>query len=356
MVLKTGLRPYYDSLRAAGLIDAHYIFRAGTLYDIIGGRVVTPTSCCLQKNGLFIPYSQNASSSGNDLSGVTEFTMMIKANLSKVAADAVLASSYRAAAPVSGAQLTKTGANNQLRLVVVDSTGAIGVVNGANDSIVLNSDLWYSGTCKNNDVASVFVNGVQTGGDGSFAGKTFLPNTTSGLYFGNRLGGTLYSQEVCAEYISIKLALTEAQQQTLQAELDDTVYETNNLIINKDYPTIGSSVWEARYGLLAGEQTMSAGQDIGQLASLKVSTGTHKATTILYNGVPAKGIKCVTAGDIILPDTIPDKGTTWVYRYYDDSAGTWETRTSASATVSLDAVDDLILWCDINSQNYLYKY
>ncbi len=354
--MTTGLRPYYDSLRAAGKIYQHRVFRSGSVYDLMNtGRVLTNTGTQLQRNGLFIPLGQVAYEDV-PLPALTEFTVLAKIRVDATTADGT------ATATVIGT-FSDTGLVGWQDGIFSDGgtlKHRISVKIGASlrsvfGDVYIPGDLHWRGIHYDaSNFATMTKDAVVTAtlADAGALGQS----TIDGIQLGKRVGGTKYNQMLCSEIIVTSQRLTTVQEAVLYAELDDTVYESNNLIGNKDYPTIGTSVWEARYGLLAGETTMSAGQSLGQLDPLKVVSGTHKATTFLYNGVLAKGIKCVTAGNIILPDTVPDKGTIWVYRYYDDSAGAWETRTSASATVSLDAVNDLILWCDINSQNYLYKY
>lgn len=215
---------------------------------------------------------------------------------------------------------------------------------------------WVSGAFKNGAGLKVFVNGVQSGAGSTIPGATYIPATTP-LYLGTREALARPLQETIARIVICKSELTGAQQITLQDELQNQIqYESQSMIVNSTFPTIGTSVWEARYGLLAGEQTMSAGQDIGQLASLKVSTGTHKMTTFTYNGQLAKGIQCVTAGNIILPDPRPTLGTTWAYQYYTAATTSWAAVTSATATVTLAAAGDRILWATQDGQTALRKY
>jgi hypothetical protein len=362
--MTTGRTPtldYLKSLVVAGTNKGHfYDLRSGSLADMWGTLNLTPNGGArLQRNGgatsvLNADYFSTGDTSLNTTTGLSFGIMMIPLlegsaatlrllNNGNTGATRFLAEYAKATGTISTSIAYNTGVQTTV------ASGAGSVAKGKRSLVCVSAR-------DDADGMRVYVDGSPIPhANKNTAGLTIVAPTT-GIRF-PFVSATESATQQTYIYFEINKYLTAAEHAQLHDEIVNQIkYETNNLIINSTYPTIGSSVWEARYGLLAGEQTMSAGQDIGQLASLKVSTGTHKANTFLYNGVPAKGIKCVTAGDIILPDTIPDKGTTWVYRYYDDSAGTWATRTSASATVSLDAVNDLILWCDINSQNFMYKY
>lgn len=141
----------------------------------------------------------------------------------------------------------------------------------------------------------------------------------------------------------------------LADELDNNIqYEQKSITIN-GVLAAGQPYWIARYGILAGETTMSAGQELGQLGTLKVSTGTHKCSTFLYGTKLAKGIQCVTAGNIVLPNPHLELGGTYYYKYYTNATTTWSDATSATPTITLAAAGDRILWATYDGKTCLYK-
>jgi len=361
----TGRMPLLDSLKAlvvAGTNKGYaWDLRSGSLYDFFGGRTLTPAgSARLQRNGGAVPVGGtdrfqfiNTAMIGNELT-----CWMLINHGGFVAADG------RLLVDNSATQGFFLGVDNTFRVRARCYTNVGGVPTTRSTAFTAGFALTPGktsliiGTAKGGiaDGLRCYLDGVPvthaaidltTDILSWQAGIAAFPSTTAAAS-----GNGLFQA-----WGAINKRLSDAEVATLYDEIVNQIkYETNNLIINSTYPTIGSSVWEARYGLLAGEQTMSAGQDIGQLASLKVSTGTHKATTILYGTTLAKAIECVTAGNIILPDPRPDIGTTWAYQYYDASAGTWAARTSATATVALDDVGDRILWATQDGRNSLRKY
>lgn len=356
--MTTGLTPYYNSLRAAGLIDAHYAFRSGVCYDIIGNRTITMgAGCLLQRNGAQTPLGASMVSSNLHLQGATEGTVMCLATpiYGNDATYRQLLGDMNTGV-TAGFQI-QLNASGTLAARIATSGGSKSATGGAGTGATYGQKNWYSFSFKNNNSLTLFKDGVQQGVPTSLAGLTYTQSTASGIYWGQIQGGTRYLSALYHCTIVVKSALTEAQQQTLIDELDNQIrYEQQSMIVNHLFPTLGGDVYRGLYGILAGEVTMSAGQSIGQLDALKVSTGTHRMNTFRYNGQLAKGIKCVTAGNIVLPDPRPTLGTTWAYRYYDDSAAAWSDRTSATATVALDAANDIILWCTADGNVAVRKY
>ncbi len=233
--------PYYDSLVAAGLIEADYAFTNGTLYDIIGGRVVTPGAASrLQRNGLATDLTTNNISSGNVLQNVTEGTVMClctpRAISAGVPAESLCFASDMNNVATAGFILSTRGTLGTIRFVASSNTGANVTAEGTAGSFVIGKKAWFSGTFKNDDTVKVFLNGVESG-SASYAGRT----KTNGeiLYIGNRAVVSRRIAGLYARLVSIKIALTEAQQQTLQAELDSLSYPTSVYEIRPpQYPTI----------------------------------------------------------------------------------------------------------------------
>lgn len=350
--MATGLTPLLDSLIAGGYVNWFVDFRKGTFFDGINNILISPVSGSfpLQRNGLSSPYAAVATliqSPNQTISNISEctyicyLTPMIQAGSTGVRFPQ-LNDGSAFMVNISGAlraTFNSTGGNTQ-------SNSAAGV-------FVTNVPIFCAASWRENNVtgAQCYVNGAASGASVSSVGKTSWSMTSHP--FGLRMGSGSCYLVFCVGFI--KKWLTTAEHAQIYDEIVNQIqYEQKSITINGSW-SAGQPYWIARYGILAEETTMSAGQSIGQLNALKVSTGTHKCNTFLYGTTLAKGIKCVTAGNIILPDPLPALGGNYYYRYYDDSAGTWEDRSSASATVALDAVNDIILWSTIDGRTYLYK-
>lgn len=362
--MTTGRTPLIDSLKAlvaAGTNKGHfYDLRSGSLADMWGTLNLSPNGGArLQRNGGACDVlgtdrfaSADTAMSGPELSFGCYFfrgtSLPSGANIYCFGDNAATLS----------AALAIVKSNNRAFVRVITDAGTKTTVGVVGAEVAPGAIGYLSASARNNsaDGLRCYKNGTAIAhADVDFTGAT-IAYGNGGLSMPGALATVSMSGIIFVGW-EINKYLTPAEHAQLYDEIvNQMTWETNNLIINSTYPTIGTSVWEARYGLLAGEQTMSAGQSLGQLDPLKVVSGTHKASTELYSGVLAKTIVCVTAGDIILPDPRPDLGTTWAYRYYDDSAAAWESRTSATATVALDDVGDRILWATADGRTCLRKY
>lgn len=219
---------------------------------------------------------------------------------------------------------------------------------------------WYTLSCEAQsdsvDGVRAFINGIQSGASGSTVGKTIRHLETTVMRIFGYAANQLARGVVSDILIFQNVILTPLQHAQISDELNNQIrYETDLFTINNDYPTVGSSVWEARYGILADEVTMTAGQPIGQFVPFKVSTGAHKMSTFTYNGQLAKGVQCVTAGNIIIPDPRPGTGTQFQYLYYTAATTTWAAATSATTTINLAAAGDIVLWSTYDGKNCLKK-
>lgn len=351
---QTGRTPLLDSRIAAGKCDCFASFRSGSLYDKIGGRLFAMTSATLKRNGVGIAYGGSLVAS-SILTLSTEGTIFIVCS-PEYSADATsrhIIADASGAAPTTGFRMYLTPTN--LLFGILAASGSKVVT--AAYTTPWNTKTSYALTFKNNDNLIGYVNGAAFGVPTSLVGETYAPPAAATMTMGLRPGGSRALQETVFDVYVDKESLSAANIAILHDEIVNQIrYESQSMIVNSTFPTLGGDVYRACYGILAGEVTMSAGQSLGQLDALKVSTGTHKCSTVTYNGQLAKVIQCVTAGNIILPDPRPTLGTTWSYRYYDDSAAAWSTRTSATATVALDAASDIILWSTADNNTCLRKY
>ena len=363
----TGRTPLLDSLRAANIQGAiYYDWRSGSFRNLYGdwGHISTVNANHrLQRNGFLIqsPTAQTTTSESFVYPDMSQLTVLSRhACLSSPAVYQSTINVGKSSAPRSDLNLGIGYPGNLLFRANIFANGtavAIGQATSTDNKIQSWATRW-----KKNDAVGFkqYRNGVPIGTTASTlaqADDMIYTGENANFRIASASSGTPTAALLQYLFFIPNYYLSDADIATLTDELDNQIkYESNNLIINSTYPTIGSSVWEARYGLLAGEVTMRAGQSIGQLDPLKVSTGTHKATTILYNGKLAKAIQCVTAGNIILPNPRPTLGTTWGYMYYTAATLTWAAATSATATVTLAAAGDRILWATQDGQNCLRKY
>lgn len=361
----TGLTPLLDSLKAAGRIKFFWDFRSGSVKDIMLTGIDFSTGTggiiqrgCMAGNGLLVvPTTANPNMSGTAFSVIAR--LRPNAYVSAGTKPVIIGDTAGSTA-TGGWALWITKATGHLTMRVYSNASAKESL-GAAGNAVLGRKNTFGASYKDNDANGLqsYVDGVATGAVVSTVGHAvFWRNSALKLFEG--VGPVSNNQLVCnLDYILItnNYFLSAAEHATLTDELDNQIrYETQSMIVNSTFPTLGGDVYRACYGILAGETTMSAGQSLGQLDPLKVSTGTHKATTFLYNGVLAKGIQCVTAGDIILPDPRPDLGTTWGYMYYTAATTSWAAVTSATATVTLAAAGDRILWATADGRTCLRKY
>lgn len=338
----TGLTPYYDSLRAAGKVYMHRQFRNGMVYDAMNsGRVLTTTGCLLQRNGLYIPLGQVAYEDV-PLPVLTEFSVLAKIRVDSTTADAVGSACIFGDFPgvaVKGWQVGLFSAGGIMGYRAVAAVG--GLVAAQGDQFIACETHWRGFAYDNSNAVTMTKNGVTTATLGSAGAITWA--TADGIQFGKWVGATRYNQMLVEDLVYITQRLSDAEQQTLIAELDDTVYESNNLLGNV-------SSYVAQYGILADELTVSSGS-LGQLDSLQVSTGQHKMSTELYEGRLAKTIVCVADGNIILPN--PDAATTYTIYYKKYTGGAWTSATSASTTIALVA-GEKVLWATADGRDCLY--
>jgi len=343
--------PYLDSLIAAGLIDADFAFINGTLYDTISGRVITPGAASrLQRNGLVTDLTTDNTSSGTVLQNVTEGTVMClctpRAITAGVPAESLcFASDMATVGAADGFILGTRGTLGTIRFAASTVAGLNVTAEGAAGSFVLGKKAWFSGTFKNNDAVKVFLNGVESG-SASYAGKT--KSNGEILYIGNRASVSRRIAGLYARLVSIKAALTGAQQITLQAELDSVIYDwnTGGIIIN---PANDAVVYDYKGGFGIIESTANEGGSTGAPIGNTEwvcgdATGRFK---VVYgtgpNGERGKGIKCITGGDIVRNSV--SAGGTWTYNWYDDSATAWKTQADAIHAVNTFTLDtDDILW------------
>lgn len=200
---------------------------------------------------------------------------------------------------------------------------------------------------KSDGKATFYVNGVRKGAVDQNSGTPEAGTT-------NLFVGTAFPGDYAYIYVFNIANLSDAEIATLTDELDNQIiYETNPLVLNSSYPHVGSSVLEARFGILADECTMSAGQSLGQLDALRVVSGTHKCSTELYGTKLAKTIVCVTNGTVRLPDPRPELGTTFAFKKY--TGGAWTDATSGSTDIALTA-GEKILWATQDASVCLRKY
>jgi hypothetical protein len=217
---------------------------------------------------------------------------------------------------------------------------------------VTNVPIFCAASWRENNVtgAQCYVNGAASGASVSSVGKTSWSMTDKP--FALRMGSGSCYLVFCVGFI--KKWLTAAEHATLYDEIVNQIrYETQSMIVNSTFPTLGGDVYRACYGLLAGEKTMSAGQSLGQLDALKVVSGTHKCSTELYSGQLAKTVVCVTNGTVRLPDPRPTLGTTFSFMKY--SGGAWASATSASTDIALTAGEKL-LWATADGNVAVRKY
>jgi hypothetical protein len=336
----TGLTPLLDSLIANNNIIAFVPYLNGTTYSSIGNWAATPTSTVRLNRG-------GASVSAVSGSIYYQYTGLNAALTNEMSIVAVIVPRTSGDYIVNNSKLELSCHGTAMAFRFTSSTSTFAV--SAKNSLVLGKRtcIIVTRTNANPSLGNIYIDGALSGAANQSTG-TITAGTVE-----MRLAQSVGSTQLV---MFVNRVITAPEAVTLTDELDNQIrYEQQSMIVNGSY-SAGQDVWRACFGILAGEVTMSAGQSLGQLDALRVASGTHKATTFLYNGVLAKGIKCVTAGNIILPDPRPTLGTTWAYRYYDDSAGTWATRTSASSTVALDAVNDIILWSTADGQTALRKY
>lgn len=354
--MTTGLTPTIDSLNSYKHCWIKY--GSGSIYDVVNASAITMhSSSVLQRNGEYINGDNSSTVAIPDFTAGAPINIFVRAIINSIGAS----NGHILAKVSTGAKEGfRFRADTSLRLTADQyCTDESSVVSTATNAIKLGEFHTYSAEMQSNSADGVrtFIDGVQSGASGNTTGKTIRHLGTAALSLFRYASNQLCRGVVSDVLIFQNVILTPAQHLLIADELDNQIrYESQSMIVNSTFPTLGGDVYRACYGILAEEVTMSAGQDIGQLASLKVSTGTHKMNTFRYNGQLAKGIKCVTAGNIVLPDPRPTLGTTWAYRYYDDIAATWESRTSATATVALDAANDIILWSTADGQTALRKY
>lgn len=333
--------PYYRELLAAGLIDADYAFINGTLYDTIAGKVITPGNSRLQRNGAVTFPSTQLDSNGFVLQGATEGTIMIKVRPTSIMGTA--GTNAIAASDTPNGFLLGAITGYQASFAVHDGTTFVSVNAG---SFVLGELAWYSGKFQNNDKVYVAKNGV-TLGSTSFAGK--VADIPANVF---RVGGRSSAGRgvpgLYARAFVVRVLLSDAQEQTLQAELDSIGYDLNSGGIVID-PATGATLYDYKGGYGIIESTANEGGATGTPISNTEwvcgdATGRFKVVTQTGpNGQRGKGIKCITGGT--LTKLSVSAADTWLYHWYDDSATAWKTQADAihaGATFTLAAND--ILW------------
>lgn len=358
----TGLTPLLDSLRAAGVGIHFFDPRSGSLRSLTSAMTFAGYSGAgLNRGGAFLPTIDSSyfESDINNTFTSGELTVICCPRITKEGSANFTAYVYNRNGTTAGFLFYHTSALKKPTFTVQNATTAK-TITSTTITLPINEKAVISVSYKDNDASglTLYKNGSSIAAAVSTVGFVMAHASASKIRIGMNPGAPTVSRTGTEDFVLvINKYLTPAEHAKIYDEIvNQIVYEKQSMIVNSTFATLGGDVYRACYGILAGELTMSAGQSIGQLDALKVSTGTHKMNTFLYNGQLAKGIKCVTAGNIVLPDPRPTLGTTWAYRYYDDSAATWESRTSATATVALDAVNDIILWATADGRTCLRKY
>ena len=211
--------------------------------------------------------------------------------------------------------------------------------------------------CRSNSADGVqcFIDGVPFDSKGSTIGKTIRHCGSAARLRILGYAPTQNSRGIVSDILIFQnVILTEYQHYLIASELNNEIrYGYSPLVINNGYGTIGTSVWEARYGILADEKTMTAGNVIGYIDEFKVISGSFKMTTEMYGSVLAKVISCVTNGTVRLPDPRPELGTTFAFKKY--TGGAWTDATSGSTDIALTA-GEKILWATQDASVCLRKY
>lgn len=343
--MATGRTPTIDSLNSYK--HCWIRFGRGTIYDeVYGSTISLHSSSLLNRNGAFII--------GTNISTVAipDFTAGAPINVFM----RVFTMGCDGTSTPTFCHKINTTAKEGFRLLFDSSLRLFAQQYMTDDSIVSSSvssagtvPLWQfsviSFQAQSNSANGVqaFLNGISAGAAGSTAGKTIRHRGSATPF---RILGYATSQNIIGIVSDIlifqNIVLTASQHLAIASELSNELkYETSPIVVNSGYPTYGSSVWEARFGILAGEVTMSAGSSIGQLNDLRVVSGTHKCSTELYGTKLAKTIVCVTNGTVRLPDPRPELGTTFAFKKY--TGGAWTDATSGSTDIALTAGEKILL-------------
>lgn len=350
----TGLTPTIDSLNSYKHCWIKY--GSGSIYDVVNASAITMhSSSVLQRNGEYINGDNSSTVAIPDFTAGAPINVFIRAKI-----DSIGSSNghflIKINTSVHKGFFLKVDSLRRLQMTQYCEDSSY-VSNTVSSAIELGEFHTYSAEMQSNSADGVrtFIDGVQSGASGNTTGKTIRHLGAEKLYLFRYASNQLCRGVVSDVLIFQNVILTPAQHLLIADELNNQIkYEQKSITINGSW-SAGQPYWIARYGILAGETTMSAGQILGQLDTLKVSTGTHKCSTFLYGTTLAKGIQCVTTGNIILPNPRPELGGTYYYKYYTAATTSWADATSATPTVTLAAAGDRILWATYDGKTCLYK-
>jgi hypothetical protein len=350
--------PFYNSLLAAGKIYCHRIFNSGRFTCDQSGRVLTTTGCQLQRNGLYVPLGQIAYEDVV-LPEVSEFACLAKIQVNNTTAGAT-------SATVFGDYMNNNAGGWQCGLFVIGATTGyritartnLGLVSDQGDVFIPGEKHWRGISYSAAVPISMSKNGVTTKSLPSSGALVW--STIDGIQYGKRIGGTVANGMLVEQSIYITQRLSDADQQTLIAELDEIGRMLNWNCGGPVYNPDGTlyRTFLADNGLICDETaaTAGAGKTISN-SRLIYGDGTVRAKAIRELAGPAgllgRSIECTVAGPITLPN-VPNASGTWSF-WHKTAAGAWTlnpaiTSGTTDTTFTL-ALGDKLFWCGDSTAN-----